>query len=823
MTLTITGNLVSAHYGYPLPALKVSAFFVEPIDPAYKGEAHVYAQADSSDTLLGEGVSDSNGHFQILFYDTPIVRQKLCVLTQFADSSLLLKVVGADGQLYYTSDPIAFSARAIVVTLPVTLPEAEVTTDIWQMVGTRLEEGRTTQLHELTRALTSSDGESLFADWSLQTRQAVLNRLEQSFLDPQGILREYASHLPTLSELRTPGTLEAFQERLQPNLENLEVSTAFAEFVGKVESFPDLFSVDWTMDSNDLREGDVGLALNRFIDSNRVDTEQIVDVPERLKNTLSLYRDYLRAIWVDWIMKVAYIEPQGWTKQKARNQLRNRFHQDFLTYDSTPQSANKVLIPILTEILTAPTGTGWGFGLAPAAVEPQGTRTPREYLDYLIGLTGLSARELGLRYRLDFTRPDSALSSSVQENIATLQNFFRDSFQCAPEPFHVDPDVLDQPIVPDKLQDKAPFFLHYDEWLRQQSPFYAENFFDIRRAYLHKEGYGFSKKDRDNLASLVQNAQPPSNRPSWRFIADVLVVYDALVEGHSHFYRAQYGLAQQSYERAFHDASSAMGDTIAKGINFASVLSKRKKLSVKSLKDLDDFHFPKEHLFNAFPPEYSESIRDKAAVWLHYYALYVLPICLGDVALAVGDYEKAVFHYGQATRFAVGTAKESESGGYRPETSSLGYTFRLYHIGDRPYTVDLHQGRLGGYPLEEEFIKREYIETASYSRVEQLRVDLIAKYAHSVEARYFRLRRATPCSNGPTRSTAPTTRQTSSAPENCTKAYCGCTARCRLSARNGPTTAYFTTYHSSRMNTRTRSYLRKRLAHGSVSTRSKRG
>jgi hypothetical protein len=50
----------------------------------------------------------------------------------------------------------------------------------------------------------------------------------------------------------------------------------------------------------------------------------------------------------------------------------------------------------------------------------------------------VSAAELGLRYRLD-PCPDSELSSPVHENIATLQGFFRGSFQCDLEDTHVDP------------------------------------------------------------------------------------------------------------------------------------------------------------------------------------------------------------------------------------------------------------------------------------------------------------------------------------------------------------------------------------------------
>lgn len=732
-TFSITGNLVSARYRYPLPGLKVSAYVVEPAtqpDPVGDGSAQ------RAETLLGEAISDRNGHFQILFRDTSIVRQKLCVLTQFADGLLVLKVAGADDQLYYTSDPIAVTTGAVVVTLPVTLPETSVTGDMWQMLGTQLEQARITQVHELARALSAADGHMLFADWNLETRQAVLNQLEQAFLDPQGLLCQVAPPLPTWSELRTPGTLEAFQERLRPSLDNPEIQNAFADFAGKVETFPDLFSVDWTLDLNALREGNMGLAVNKFVDHYRLGLEDVVGLLPRYEDDLTRYRDYLRAIWPAWITKVVYIQPQGWTDQKALAQLRNRFHQNFFTRDTSPQPANKVLIPILMEILTAPVGNGWGFGIAPASIQPQGTRTLREYLDYLISLTGLSARELGLRYRLDLTRPDSALSSPVQENIATLQGFYRDGFQCDLEPVHVDPDVLNQPIVPDKLQGKAPFFLYFDEWLRQQSPFYAENFFDIRRTLSVPVVPSKVAELRNWLKTGIQNAPTADARADWQFVWDAWDISDKLNEGHTQYYRGEYTLALTAYLQAKQMAYSLIQSKFVSSFDIASKLAGRKKMPVKNMQELATFMQPP-----AFGPSFEYNLheydRNDMVLALIYYCLYVIPVCLGDTYLALGDYEKSIFHYGQATRFPVGTAKESDGGGYRPHYLR---DFPLYHLGDRPYTVNLHQGTYEEYPLEGD--TGDYYDTTTYSPIEQLAVNLITKYVHPVEAKYFRLRQA---------------------------------------------------------------------------------
>src|SRR5262249_3019092 len=171
------------------------------------------------------------------------------------------------------------------------------------------------------------------------------------------------------------------------------------------------------------------------------------------------------------------------TAAQAEEQLRNRLHQDFRTFDNTQMPANEILMRILREILTAATGSRFGFGIPVASLPPRAGATFRAYLDTLIGLTNLSAQELSLRYRTDFTRPDTEESSPIWENIHTLQGFFRDSFQRVADPAHTNPDVLGQPIIPDVMHGKAPFFLEYDEWLLLQQPIPFENYVQIRKVF----------------------------------------------------------------------------------------------------------------------------------------------------------------------------------------------------------------------------------------------------------------------------------------------------------------------------------------------------
>lgn len=729
-SVSVSGALRTARYGYPLAGLSVSAWFVEPADPACAGKP---VSQPSPDVLLGTAVSGPGGRFSVTFSESPAVQQKLCLLAQCEGAALRLEVQDDRGRVCYRTGALGPTAGAVIAELDVPLPEARLGREHWSVLGERLERTRTTQVHELVRQLAATDGQTFFADWSLETRHATLGELEQAFLDPDHTLRAFVNPLPSLNELRAAGALDAFARRMQPHLQNPQVRSAFADFAGKAHSFTDLLSVDWVMDLNEFRGGNVGAALNKYAEAYRVGLAPEFRFP-RLETDLTRYRDYLRDIWPAWATKVVYVQPHQLTPQQALDQLRNRFHQNFFTLDTTLRPANEVLVPIVKEILTAPPGKTWGFGLAPAAIPPQGTQTPRQYLDTLIALTGLSATELGLRYRLDLTRPDSALSSSVQENIATLQAFYRDGFQCAPDPSPTEPDVhFGRPIISEKLQGKAPFFLHYEEWLRQRSPFYPENFFDVRKAYSIEATN--AAELRELLKARIQSSSG-QERAEWQFIWNVWDISDKLNEGHAQYHRGEHADALQKYLAAYRMAYLAIQDKIVKGFDVAGALAARKKLAFRNMRDLP--HFLKPPPFG-LSLEYNlrEYDRDDTILALIYYCLYTIPVCLGDTYLALGDYEKSVFHYGQATRFAVGTARETDTGGWRPHYLK---DFPLYHLGDRPYTVNLHRDTFEQYPLQGD--TGEYYDTTTYSPIEQLAVNLIAKYVHPAEAKYFRLRQA---------------------------------------------------------------------------------
>jgi hypothetical protein len=115
------------------------------------------------------------------------------------------------------------------------------------------------------------------------------------------------------------------------------------------------------------------------------------------------------------------------------------------------------------------------FSVAGRRRDPQGERTHREYLDYLISLTGISLEEFEKRYRLNLRRSDLERSNPVQQNIETLQRFFTDSYQSVDDPFAIAPDrkagTPEVLITKFPLEAAGPFFLEYEEWLERESRF----------------------------------------------------------------------------------------------------------------------------------------------------------------------------------------------------------------------------------------------------------------------------------------------------------------------------------------------------------------
>ena len=307
--------------------------------------------------------------------------------------------------------------------------------------------------------------------------------------------------------------------------------------------------------------------------------------------------------------------------------------------------------------------------MSAASIEAQGPRTHRKYLDYLIGISKLSARELGLRYRLNLERPDSVLSGRVQENIATLQGFYRDTFQCGKEPY---------PVIPDKLLGKAPFFLQYDEWLAQTGPFYGENFYPITAtfasgmdAYLKKQIHDVGDEDTKWFVAIGD-------------------IEDLLNAAQEKLDQGQFKIASKTYQQADDLALLTLKKLFQKKADdpvyasdvldaFQARLQELKALPMNSADDLEafvEYLRPADYIrpvspadFNPFG-DWQDEQRSRAQLCLLHLCVYVLPTCWGDLALAMGDYPSAIQQYDKTTRFLLARAEMSDSEGYDPYGSS---------------------------------------------------------------------------------------------------------------------------------------------------------
>jgi hypothetical protein len=422
---------------------------------------------------------------------------------------------------------------------------------------------------------------------------------------------------------------------------------------------------------------------------------------------LSRYRDYLVSIFTG-----PFDEADAATRQET---LETRLHQDLSTLDTTSKCANTIVIPILKAILTAT--DGHGFSRNPASIEPQGQRTPREYLDYLIGLTNQTADELRRRFRIDFSRADPIESNPVQENITALQGFYRDTFQSAKEP---------DSIIPDKLQGRAPFYLEYEEWLPYHGPFDPENHYLLTRT--------FDSRVSEDVREYAENHTKDSDG---KWFVDVLAAEDHFHEGHEALRNSQYTKAWEKYETARTLASSALSDSLAweskipayadayelnwgescywrlpSGETAASMLEaelvKLGDMQVTNPTELEAYTkaclpvmpapgpMGGQVVTNVFQDKWLCPMRHEIRAMLARFVRLVVPTCLGDVALAMGDHELAVQCYEKTTGFLMARANEEDHEGYRGSypgeklVISSGYNWgNLYEDGPLAYTTPI--------------------------------------------------------------------------------------------------------------------------------------
>lgn len=661
-TLLITGILLNANNGYPLAGLLVKAYRIEPVLLNNHNSSDVKHQKKY---LLAEGAADSTGYFSLSLNELELL-----------ECNFVLSVESQAGVIYFVSEPYARLKSTTRINLLVPFVVSAVDPSIWKALGKRLQEARLVQLHELVRQLSGThSGNTIFGDWDLAVRHAILTELEHAFLDPDGVLRKYAQP-PTFDALHSSVFLRQYRQELEPYLEEPGVQKAFTDMLSKLKTFSNLLDVDWVISPDDFKQGSLSMAVNKFSSLyNLAETAQ-EDLLGALQmpSELSRYRDYLRTIFTGSAGTETYLYHRG--------RLEKRFHQDFETLDIYKKSANSILITILKDILTSPAGDEYGFNFLVTYIEFQGKKNDRDYLDYLIGLTQLSAKELGLRYRLNFEQSDSVTSNKVQENITTLQRFYSDSFQCEAEPF---------PIILQKVQGKAPFFLYYEEWIQYKKPFHPENYLDYRRPFIHFENNAVAESvsikaqahSEPGLFGVTEEA-----RKGFAWFALLLNLQDKLETAHNRYRQGQYGIADSVYAQAnllakeliFNKGMPESADKWLENVTygdflsiFAGSLELNKKYVIENLDDLNRFinrpsMLTEQTLLDWEIYSNLSFFQWVTSNWFKLYKdliscyFYELPLCRAEVALALGRYVEASKHYSAVSSFTIASATESDSG-----------------------------------------------------------------------------------------------------------------------------------------------------------------
>src|SRR5205814_7422454 len=207
----------------------------------------------------------------------------------------------------------------------------------------------------------------------------------------------------------------------------------------------DLLEQDQFLETTSLASGSLGRAVTTFKDEANIG-KFVGDFgslyPWLRESDLSLYRDYLRGVWVAAAQKM-YEDALHAGKPAVsllERQLDERFQQDFHTHNDASQPAAKLLTPLLASILARPIARG-GFGVGAAGIPPQAALSDADYLQVLIGKSKVTAKELRNRFRVSFDRGLTDTTSLLQLNLEALLGWLSDTYQSPAEPFNAIPAV----------------------------------------------------------------------------------------------------------------------------------------------------------------------------------------------------------------------------------------------------------------------------------------------------------------------------------------------------------------------------------------------
>jgi hypothetical protein len=452
------------------------------------------------------------------------------------------------------------------------------------------------------------------------------------------------------------------------------------------------------------------------------------------------YRDYLRSVFVLFAhqQKLGVGADPNTFPDLVERQLTRRFFQNFRTTDRTEVSLNQLLVALVTEILKAPAGPGFGFTIPAATLPAQGTRTDRQHLDALLALAPVKVQEFANRYRLPLNEADSVISSPVKLNIYTLSRILSDTAQGPLEPPDnvIEPQlpgVEGKPILWTEVVGSAPFFLRFDEWLARQQPFFAENLFALRTQVIGA-AYGVWLTDGRKKFLEYHKALPgtqsltPYNgyfvsmsevERSAAFLLAYGVADLKLTELVQAIDKNQFATAARLVDEAEQLLNAAVpkpsaGETWEPELsvgNFPRPLSlaRRRKLKVSNITELTGVRgkYPPdgfERFFELARPEdlwadvvHFRIARDQATRLRIYQQRFLLPMLRATIRAGLGDLPGTVDMLAGVTGFYIGIATLGTPAGMIRHPDSIVMHTRVVagrlrsdeSLGDRPYTARL--------------------------------------------------------------------------------------------------------------------------------------
>ena len=640
---------------------------------------------------IGRVDTDSDGSFEIETDENDeAIARYACLLRSCDDFRFTLAAFDGDELLLHETGPLAYRDE-LRVEMALRAPDRQPTDEDWADLASRMIESQTARLGDIAVELATLSPHRVFAGWSVTRRLAVLGQLEQALLDPTNVFGN--SGIPLrFAQLTDETAVMNLREQLRRD-ERMDLLQALDVSVARARQAGSLREVDLFGDPELFRRGDYLAAANAFVE---------IDVRPGFFGWLDSptvgYRDYLRDRWID----NQRIEPvlggpnqEVATRTTMIRRLNHRFHQNFNTQDVTELPANRVLIPILLTMLQAPTGNGYGFGVAAAAIAPQNARSDRDYLDYLISLTRLKVAEVEKRYRVNLQRSDFEVSSAVQQNIDTLQRFFTDSYQSVEDPFEIKPDrkagTNELLIAKFPLEGAGPFFLEYEEWLEREAPFYPENHYDPRATYQWNIWERLQKTREMVFAnsmpvgSFIETAKsggkfdPLSGAynhaaSKWQWVRNHIELWDLIVAGHNDLKSLNYVAAEDKYNLAL-AWTIKLRDFVRGAAAWwqydpAAFAKEQKNADVSTMAKLTEYE---RRYHRNFGQHYDSSTgtvtsdllsgggeiseywwgKDEAPFYWHgnkreirylldYLQFRYLPVCVSEVQLALGKYADAV-------------------------------------------------------------------------------------------------------------------------------------------------------------------------------------